>query len=194
MALMLRKECQAILNYADLDAFHVDMNPITKNMHIFTPCGKKLAVVHGVLFSTLKPTVAEIEFAAELLATWLVKNKTKIDNFTQELEILQKMDEVPQKRDIFEIQTNSKYSVTVQRSVCRTTGVYIKQGNQRFGINLDGKVVSVGIIDPMHHTSSVKLTVANFNKAIAYLNEYVAWRNQDNKVENILSLLNLCKS
>lgn len=81
MALMLRKACQPILNDADLDAYHADIDDKTKNLCLYTPCGKHFAFVYGVRFGKVAPTAAEIEFATELLTHWLQKNKKTIEDY-----------------------------------------------------------------------------------------------------------------
>ena len=91
MALMLRQTCQDALNRADLDAYHADMDPCSKLLTLYTPCGKQFAVVHGVQFSRLHPTQAENDYAVELLTHWLDRNEKKIENYIDAFETVQRL-------------------------------------------------------------------------------------------------------
>jgi len=92
MALLLRKACEPILSEADLDAYFADIDAQTKYLCLYTPCGKRFAIVHGVTFSRLHPTQAEIEYACDLLRDWCIRNQLLIDDYVDAFTILQRME------------------------------------------------------------------------------------------------------
>lgn len=64
MSLMLRKDCQPILNKVGLDMLHVgveDRTVVVKGV-----CGKTIVRVNGISFNSKTVTKAEIEYATEL--------------------------------------------------------------------------------------------------------------------------------
>lgn len=93
MALMLRQACTGTLSSFDLDAYHADIDSNTKHLCLYTPCGKRFATIHGVVFSRLHPTKAEIDYAVELLEQWCERNVTMINEYIDAFEILQRMEE-----------------------------------------------------------------------------------------------------
>lgn len=92
MSLMLRKAAQPILDSANLDPYHIEINESNKHMELKTPCGKPFATVHGVVFSRMHPTNAEIEFAIELLQEWVNRNQQDFDRYHDALETVQKLE------------------------------------------------------------------------------------------------------
>lgn len=91
MALLLRKMCQDTLNEADLDAFHADIDPDSKYLTLYTPCGKTFASVHGVCFASTRPSKDEMPYAVELLGHWLKRNEKTIQDYLQAFETVQRL-------------------------------------------------------------------------------------------------------
>jgi len=76
MSLLLRKDCQDLLNQHGLPEHHADI--ANSVLTIKCECGQPFIIVPGISFSRTNPTKAEIAYAVELLGTWLALNKTNI--------------------------------------------------------------------------------------------------------------------
>jgi hypothetical protein len=194
---MLRKACQPILNDFDLDAFHADLDPGTKSMRIFTPCGKLFATVSGVQFGGLNPTKAEIEFSTELLTNWLQRNASKIEKYLEEFEVLQRMPPYRLEVDNIEVECSTQWVSRKQNS--RITGircVTITQDKVVFTVNNHGEVTKVDIREPITYPADYALTITadNYQKAMALLAEAIALSDQERLVEHLVAVLNTCES
>lgn len=77
MSLLLRKQCQPILNEVGLGDYHTRINS-SKYLAITGPCGKPLFSITGIEFVRNQPTAKEIEFAAELLTDFCAIHKASI--------------------------------------------------------------------------------------------------------------------
>ncbi len=93
MSLILRKECQTPLDTYGLAEYHVRIND-NKQLTIVGPCGKPLFSISGIIFSRVTPTLAEIEYAKELLQEFLIKFKQEI------------LDVIKAKSDLFKVQSS----------------------------------------------------------------------------------------
>jgi hypothetical protein len=81
MALMLRQSCEEVLKKNRLGSLHADIDQGSKNLMLYTRCGKPFATVHGVRFGRLHPTKPEIEYATKLLTIWCRTNKEELDEY-----------------------------------------------------------------------------------------------------------------
>lgn len=192
MALMLRKACQPILNDYDLDAYHADLNPDDKSLQIFTPCGKKFAMVSGVRFGTLNPTKAEIEFTTELLGDWLLRNKEDIDSFIEAFETLQRTP-WPEDTDAFEIGSCRVYKDG--KYVREPQGLNVRHNNVIYGIDTEHKMVaSMTLLEPVRADTGVKLPLKVLEAGIVHYNQVMAHREAQRVVDTKLAELNSCES
>jgi hypothetical protein len=81
MSLILRRECQEVLDAADLHNFHVEI--INKYLAIVGECGKPLVTISGIQFSRGTPSKAEIPYAVELFNAFVTKYKLLFEEFTK---------------------------------------------------------------------------------------------------------------
>jgi len=70
MSLILRKECQDVLDNFSLNNYHVAISD-NKSLRVVGECGKPLFSVRGIVFSRNTPSAKEIEYAVELLEDFL---------------------------------------------------------------------------------------------------------------------------
>ncbi len=77
MSLILRQQCQPILNEYGLGDYHTRINS-NKYLSITGPCGQPLFAISGIEFVRPQPTSKEIEFAVELLVDFCLQHKTAI--------------------------------------------------------------------------------------------------------------------
>lgn len=77
MSLILRQQCQPVLNEYGLGDYHVRIND-SKYLSVTGPCGKPMFSVSGIEFVRAQPTSKEIEFAVELLTDFCLTHKATI--------------------------------------------------------------------------------------------------------------------
>ena len=92
MSLILRKECQPILDECGLENFHVKIDDYSKNLVIATECDRPFITVNGITFTRNKPTVKEIEYAKELFNAFIVKYNDQIQNYLNESKKLKQLE------------------------------------------------------------------------------------------------------
>lgn len=192
MALLLRKAAAPVLAAADLDPYHADLDRVTKEFKLYTPCGKTFATVSGVLFSNLKPTQDEIAYAIELLEFWLLRNKAVIDTYIAAFTKLQMYGDLDIKRDDMKIETTSKYDHTVGKHVHWRT-VSIIHNDITYRLDSKGLLVNVSWKDSIAVTTPLKLPAEKVNLAVAFLDEHDDLHAAKQTVDEILSEMNTCK-
>lgn len=114
MSLMLRKECQEVLDNNGFNEYHVAIAQIdrwdkNKVMSIVGPCGKELFKIKGVAFNRLTPTKMEIEYAVELLADFFRMHKKDVQAFQKAQEAFFKV-----KHLVFELEDTNVLKSQVQ--------------------------------------------------------------------------------
>ena len=189
---MLRKAARSVLMAADLDPYHADLDPRTKQFKLYTPCGKTFAIVSGVLFSSLKPTKEEIEYAIELLEFWLVRNKAIIDTYIAAFTKLQMYGELDTVRDNMEVKISTTYSHTLGKHIT-TSYVSVTHEEIIYSINPNGYFTSIFWNKPIAVTTSLKLPAAMINIAVAFLDEHQDCHIAKKTVNDILAEMNTCK-
>ena len=93
MSLLLRKECQEVLDNIGLSTYHAEIKWIRPSqwskekkgrfLSIVGECGKELVTLHGITFSRSSPSKAEIVIAAELLQEFLSNHRKTIKDLIQ---------------------------------------------------------------------------------------------------------------
>ena len=71
MAVILRDKLQPILDDHGLDDIYADLDADSKELTLYTERDGNLVSIPGIRFSSLKPTLAEIAAATNLLTNWL---------------------------------------------------------------------------------------------------------------------------
>lgn len=79
MSLILRKECQDILNGYGLDMLHVGVRD--RYMQIVGQCGQTILAVQGIQFNSRTVTKAEISLGTELFAEFMKKHNKEIRSY-----------------------------------------------------------------------------------------------------------------
>ena len=192
MALMLRKAAVPVLQAADLDPYHADLDRVTKEFKLYTPCGKTFATISGVLFASLAPTKDDIAYAIELLEFWLLRNKTVIDTYIAAFAKLQMYSDLSTKKDDMDIRVQSYYDSTSSKQVLGMT-VGINHNDITYRLNAKGLLVSVSWKDTIPTTTSIKLPAAKIIAATLYLDEHLDKRAAQDTVDTILTNMNTCK-
>ena len=74
MSLMLRKQCQSLLDSVSLSNYHVQIDETTKMLQIVGECGQSFVSISGIRLSRMAPNNEEIKLALELFDAFLVKH------------------------------------------------------------------------------------------------------------------------
>lgn len=81
MSIIIRQQCQPLLDAANLSDLHVDI--LNKTLTIVGPCGQPILTISGIRFDANAPKKAEISYAVELFSQFLEVHKEKILHFIQ---------------------------------------------------------------------------------------------------------------
>jgi hypothetical protein len=194
MALMLRKACQPILSEHDLDAYHADLCASSKLFKLYTPCGKTFAIVTGVLFSSLRPTNDEIDFAVELLGDWLIRNQMQIDDYIDAFTKLQIIGEVPNEENGLEIHYDSNYIRAIGQSVSTVSHCAFKIGRVTFGVTSNGELERTSWSGKLQNwPACFKVPTKKLTAVLAFIQRHTDFLEQKNITERILAEMNTCK-
>lgn len=194
MALMLRKACRPILSEHDLDAYHADLCATSKLFKLYTPCGKTFAIVTGVLFSSLRPTNDEIEYAVELLGDWLIRNQLQIDNYIDAFTKLQVIGEVPNKENGLTINYSSTYVRALGYQVNSVQYCEFKIGKVTFGIAPNGDLYKMSWSSNLPDwPACFKVPAKKLTEAITFMQRHKDFLEQKGIADRILSDMNTCK-
>ena len=190
MALMLRKACQPSLDEANLHEFHADIDPSSKNLVLFTPCGKRFAIVHGVVFGRLQPTNGEIEYAVSLLQQWLAKNNVLIRQYIEAWVEFKSMTEPEEK-----IKTDT-YKLELYNHYHYGRGIKLTYKEIAYTFKKDMTLADVDITDALPADSWHKLITRPpatvMNATIKHLNLQHRWLELKKIVDTIHGQLNSC--
>jgi len=192
MALMLRKAAVPVLQAADLDPYHADLDRVTKEFKLYTPCGKTFATISGVLFASLAPTKDDIAYAIELLEFWLLRNKTVIDTYIAAFTKLQMYGDLSTEKDDMKVNTQSFYSQKLGKHIQAMT-VIVKHNDINYRFNADGLLVSMSWEEAIPVTTKMKLPAAKITAAVTFLDEHLDKRAAQTTVDEILAEMNTCK-
>lgn len=86
MSLLLRKECQPVLDEHGLGEYHAaivgaDGWEKFKVLGIVGTCGQEFVKIRGIAFSKINPSAKEIEYAAELLQEFFLTHRKTLEVF-----------------------------------------------------------------------------------------------------------------
>jgi hypothetical protein len=192
MALMLRKAAEPVLQAADLDPYHADLDADSKAFKLYTPCGKTFATVTGVLFSSLKPTKDEIVYAIELLEFWLLRNKELIDTYIDAFTKLQAYTDMPLKKGDMKISLHTPYNRDGP-SATTVDDIDIEHEGFTFTLDAKGGLTSVTWKDSIPIPVSINLPTAKHTAAIEFMALHSARLKQQSIVNHILIMMNTCE-
>lgn len=206
MALMLRKACQPILDDADLDCYHADIDDNSKHLCLYTPCGKHFAFVHGVRFGKIAPTIAEIEFATELLEQWLKRNKKTIDDYLIAWEAEQRLGKMQTEHALsnnyaFRLVTGNAHVIshrTGRRGYSSVPNGYVVSCPDNSFITFDGNhrirswEISKNESAGVKNGYKISLPPTTMKEAIAFYEDWVTLAKARQRLGEIHAELNTC--
>ena len=190
MSLLLRKQCQPVLDAVGLQNYHVRISDdMWKVLVISGECGKPLCRVEGIKFSKANPTAAERDYATELLDAWVVTHKAKIDNVVKLATAFSKLPPMePDTKDGFKVRLNAygdSYIDVIDDSNMTKTCV-----------TFEGKVFALsalGGIDGALSVTNFKLNKKKITKAVAYGKDFAAYVKKQEELQDAKSQLAACE-
>lgn len=81
MSLLLRKQCQSMLDGVGLQNYHTQIDPESKMLQIVGECGQDFVSIAGIRLSRMAPNDKEIALAIELFEAFLVKHTGTFKGF-----------------------------------------------------------------------------------------------------------------
>lgn len=167
MSLMLRKSCQEALNKSSLSMFHADISS-DKKLTIVSDCGNPLFTINGISFSKVNPSIAEIEFATELLNGYLLKHKSRINDYLNLLAEVSDFAGISYLTDEFTFFTNSSYDYSFKKNI-RKSNVSFEIGDFRIKINEFEFILDFELIkNKTGIENKTTLTIPDLNNSATY--------------------------
>lgn len=82
MSLLLRKNCQELLDGVNLNNYHIQVDPNSKCLMVVGECGQELVAISGIRLSRMAPHQTEIDLAVELFDAFVTKHHQTFKEFT----------------------------------------------------------------------------------------------------------------
>ena len=202
MSLILREACEEMmLDYA-LEGYYADLDITTKNLQIYTRCGRNIITIKGVRFSKLCPTASEINYAKVLLNNWLTDNEATFNTYQDGLIKLAQLKIVPLTRIFedasFKIIVNKEYSSYVngqhERVVVAVEGITIQHNFATWSFDAEGRLHSIIQDKPLSAPWGKRIIIDArvYAHAMKFLKEYQNRYQLRKAVAQILVELNTC--
>lgn len=196
MSLLLRKNCQPILDGANLAEYHVDIAE-QKYLRIVTECGKPLVNIFGIKFNRLSPNEAEIEYATELLDNFMGTHLPLLNEYMEKKEAY-KRNRVP-KNDDWPVRLFENYQ-SDHRPVAQveykeglfehSLRYYMDDGSYTFRSKLLKD--QMGEDFSIKHLTDAKCDKKLFNKVKVYLGKYIERDKMEKELNELLSKVAAC--
>jgi len=192
MSLMLRKTCEECLYKAGLESFHVQINTDNKYLEIVTECGKPFVSVSGITFARLTPTIAEIDYAEELLTAFIIKHKIAIDRVILKSKKINNQIDLVDVYPKFSFEVNGHYS-KVPRSVSYKDDIFFVR------VHRDNKIkISICNEDKTSDKLMSDIELFTFNKnlhlqAIELLAKWVKQYKEEQELDVLKNELATCE-
>lgn len=182
MSLLLRENTQELLNQFGLNSFHTEITS-TKHLAIVTRCGEPFVIISGIKFSKMQLTQKEIEIATKLFKEFLEINQQKIEDYISAYEHFYSLPKVDQNTDIYQINKYGNGSFTIS--------VFNTKGNKMFSLNPE-KIITFSSYNFTLKDVIDLMQPNELDKALDYLQRYIAYNEEENKFFKIKAELNKC--
>jgi len=128
MSLLLRQQCQPILDEAGLSKLNIGLQSNT--MAIKGECGQTILTIGGIQFSTKNPKQAEIAYALELFQKFIDKHAAKI------LEFIALNEQYKSELDKLPVLSTEKYSSSINAHTPKNSYIVVRGA---LSIYIDGR-------------------------------------------------------
>jgi hypothetical protein len=191
MSLLLRKACQPTLEEFKLDNFHVAINTDTKYLEIVSECGKPLLTISGITFTRLQPSGAEIEYAVELLTNYFSTHAAKITTYIKALHKFNAKPVFLRKTDKYLIVFTNNY--VNGKTISTASGIIYTDGMCNCSFNIHNSQIFATLTDQSFDAfSRYKPSKQAFNDACKYIDAFIVYEAEKDKVEELLKELSVC--
>ena len=185
MSLILRDQCQELLNNVGLPMFHVEMSN-SKHLQIVSRCGEPLVTISGIKFSKFQLTNKEIEIATKLFQEFLEVNKQKLEDYLVAYDYFYSLPKVEK--------VTKNFEVDLLHSWVKPPTIRVRSnGLPAIHINMDKKLgISSGIEwDRDVLISLLRSTI--IDEAYDYLLQFKQYKEEEDKFLKAKAELNSCK-
>lgn len=189
MSLMLRKYCQPTLFRAGLGDYHVNMDA-AKNMVVSGECGKPLLTITGITFPKPAPTKVEIEYAEELLVTFLQAHKGELDRY---IKLHNKFISIPipaEEVGTMKIKiSNAGYPVVYKYRAFYDDGpIVFTMSEDKLNPSPHALKDSTAIVELEQYT----LDTSMYTRYAKHFKKYLAWKKIEKELEELREDLSSC--
>jgi len=193
MAVLLRKTCDEILeDYAIQEYCYMDLNPTTKNLTLYFQ-DQELLSLSGIRFSSLKPTLAEMEVAKELFTDWLHIHQLGVFTYIEEAVAFSELTKPANKLGTCEVQFNRTWKQSKRAYIHSLKGciITIEKSETTLKIFTDADL----LISEMTFTPSTpnfsfrSISVADKRNAQNLINAHIAYEAAREHVRSLKAAL-----
>lgn len=184
MSLLLRENTQELLNQFGLNSFHTEITS-TKHLAIVTRCGEPFVIISGIKFSKMQLTQKEIEIATKLFKEFLEINQQKIEDYISAYEHFYSLPEIEQ--------FTEKYQINSFGNDCKNYSINVLDDKKRklFLVTTRGTITFSSI--EFTRNKIIDLMQSNeIDEALHYLQQYVAYKQEEEKFFKVKAELNKC--
>lgn len=183
MSLILRDQCQELLNSVGLPMFHVEISN-SKHLQIVSRCGEPLVTISGIRFSRCQLTNKEVEIAAKLFQEFLGINKQKLEDYLAAYDYFYSLPKVENIKNNFEIDSSWSKNLTIKIKSNDLPAIHI---------NMDKKLRISGGIEWNRKELISLLQLTIIDEAYNYLLQFKRYKEEEEKFLKIKAELNSCK-
>jgi len=186
MSLLLRKACQVHLDAIGLTSFHTGITE-QKRLAIYTTCGKPFITIWGVSFNRTSPTNAEIEFASELFAQFLIRHQTAIEDYIDAYDKFHSLTPVESETAGISIRVYGDYIYAYF-----TSSIF----KLKYGVKRNTGETDLHVVGTLTHTAGDMIggyiRKDDYDVALRYLAKYITYDKQHTDLQDLESNLSKC--
>lgn len=190
MSLLLRQSCQNVLDGVKLTEYHVRIDDSTKTLVVSSTCGKPLFSIPGIQFASLRPTRVEIDYAVELLDTFVLTHADSITAYLKAYHAFNKLTPVLREDKDSDIKIEGGYYTAKNQTI-----VYFLDNEFKFKYNSETNyTLFVGAPDSTtaEMVTKFKLDKNKLKAAKKYLADFSSYSNSKQALEDLLNKLATC--
>jgi len=194
MSLLLRKNCQPLLDNVGLTPYHVRIND-NKHLQIVSKCGKPLVTISGIEFTRNQPSKDEIEFATELFAAFITANHQALEDHLQEVIAYGALTPVPGTHNDYVIgnHRDGGYQNPYEEHIHYDDGAFRIQLTTLGAIRTISYRATDGNPKPtIQELQNFVFNQATYDAALAYLDAYSAYQAATAHLQDSANELNQC--
>jgi len=170
--LMLRKDCQPLLDAIGMVDAHVEVDKYNKSPKIVGSCGKSIVDLSGIVFSKNTINASERAYGVELIGKFLEDNKDKFEELlklSESLETYRKMS-IP----------TGTYKINYGEAIEILDDV----SGDKSGIVVTLENINVNLTTLGHYANDISRLIERYADKILEIKEYLENKKRENKVQD----------